>query len=171
MWGQSTETCSVFFDGERKNFPSSPGASHLPPDQGERSFLVFFTPHGSSRGFFLRLVALVGEHAELGTPRALSFLPADLGDLFLFGGPCASKLRFDFVQQNSSSQKTIEGLGPLLLAFYPNARGPMVEQHTGGNLVDLLTARARRPDKLFLDIVLANSQSLRSLQETLLLFR
>jgi hypothetical protein len=87
-------------------------------------------------------------------------LPANFGDPLLFGGFGARKLRLDFIQQDSSSQKPIESLGPLLLAFDPNAGRPMVEHNASGRFVDFLTAGARGANKLFLDVFVPNSQSL-----------
>ena len=125
----------------------------------------------ASVGFLFRLVALVGEQFKLGAPRAFSFLAADLRNLLLCGGAGSCELRFDFIQQDSSSQKTIESLRALSLALHPNARGPMVEHNTGGNLVDFLAAGSRRTNKLFLDILLPNTQGLHVLKEEFLFFR
>ncbi len=108
------------------------------------SFLVVVVvrPHGDSESFFLRLAALVSKYAKLGPPGAPSFLPTDPFDPLLFGRPRSRQLRFDFIQKDSSREKTVEGLGALLLTLNPNARGPMAEHHAGGRLVDLLTSWA-----------------------------
>jgi len=120
--------------------------------------VVVVRPHGDSEGFFLRLAALVSKHAKLGPPGAPSFLPTDPFDPLFFGGPRSRQLRLDFIQKDSSREKTVEGLGALLLTLNPNARGPMVEQHAGGLLVDVLAACAGGPDKLFLQVSLPDSQ-------------
>ena len=39
----------------------------------------------------------------------------------------------------------------------------MVEHNTGGNLVDSLTTGTRRPNKVFLDVLLPNTQGLHAL--------
>ena len=113
--------------------------------------------HDGSEGFLFRLVALIGEQLELGASRAFSFLAADPGDLLLFRGTGSSDFRLDFIQQNSSSQKTIESLRALSLTLHPNARGPMVEHNTSGNLVHVLTAGSRRSNKVFLDVLLQDT--------------
>ena len=127
--------------------------------------------HGGSERFLFRLVALIGEQLQLGASRALSFLAADPGDLLLFRGTSSLELRLDFIQQNSSSQKTIECLRALSLALHPNARGPMVQYNTSGNFVDVLTTGSRRPNKVFLDVLLLDTQGPHPLQEELLFFR
>ncbi len=115
-------------------------------------------PHGGAEGFFLRLVALISKQPKLGPPGAPSFLPTDPFDPLFFGGPHSCQLCLDFIQKDSSREETVEALGALLLTLNPNARGPMVEQHAGGLLVDVLTAWAGGPDKLFLQVSLPDSQ-------------
>lgn len=85
-------------------------------------------------------------------------MPTDPFDPLFFGGPRSRQLRLDFIQKDSSREKTVEGLGALLLTLNPNARGPMVKHHTGGRLVDLLATCAGGPDKLLLQVSLPDSQ-------------
>jgi hypothetical protein len=127
--------------------------------------IVVFRPHRGPRRFLLRLVTLIGEELLLRAPRASSLLPANSRDFLLLGRFGASQLRFDFVQQDSARQETIERLRALLLAFHPNARGPVMQHDTAGSLVDLLPAGAGRANELFFDVLLANAQGLHALQQ------
>src|SRR5262249_43706323 len=130
--------------------------SRIPPT----CLIVMIKTHGGSAGFLFRLVALIREQFQLGASRSLSFPAADPGNLLLGRSSDPSLLRLDLIQQDSSRQKTIEGLRALSLALHTNARGPMVEHDAGGRLIDVLTSGARRPNKLFLDVLFADAQGL-----------
>src|SRR5207253_11480690 len=81
----------------------------------QTSSIVVVRAHRGSEGFLFRLMALIREQLKLGAPGALSFLATDPRDLLLFRGTRSSYLRLDFVEQDSSSQKTIECLRALSL--------------------------------------------------------
>src|SRR5262245_24848747 len=127
------------------------------------SLIVMVRTHGGSAGFLFRLVALIREQFKLGASRPLSFLTADPGNLLLGRGTDPSELRFDLIQQDSSRQKTIEGLRALSLALHTNTRGSMMEHDAGGGLIYLLTTGTRRPNKLFLDVLFPDTQGLHAL--------
>ena len=74
---------------------------------------------------------LVAEHSQLSTPGTLPLLTPDLGDLLFFRRIGSFKLNLDFIQQDSSSQKTIERLRALFLALDPATGRSMVEQDAG----------------------------------------
>ena len=125
--------------------------------------IVVVRAYRGSEGFFFRLVVLIGKQFELSAAGALSFLAADPGNLLLSRGTGSLYFCLDFIQQDSSSQKTIESLRALSLALHPNAGGAMVEHNTGGDLVDFLTAGPRRANKLFVNVLLPNPQGLHAL--------
>ena len=84
------------------------------------SGVVMIGPHRGSAVFLLCLVMLLIEHARFGAPGTLSLLAPDLGGPLFFRRLDTSKLGLDFIQQDSSGQETIEGLGALLLALDPD---------------------------------------------------
>ncbi len=47
----------------------------------------------------------------------------------------------------------------------------MVQHNTSGNFVDILTTGSRRPNKVFLDVLLLDTQGPHPLQEEFLFFR
>ena len=102
-------------------------------------------------------MALIRKQLELGAPGALSFLPPDLGDLLLFGSLGALELGFDFIEQHATGKKSIKRLRALLLALDPNTGGPVMENDARRYLVDILAARSRRANKLFLQVLLSNT--------------
>lgn len=122
-------------------------------------------PDRRSLPLFLRLAAFFGEHPLLGAARAPSLLTPDLGGLLLFRRLGSFKLSLDLIQQDSSSQEAIERLRALLLAPDPDTGRPMVEQDASRGFIDLLPARARRADKLLINILLPNAQSPHVLEE------
>ena len=70
--------------------------------EGSISIVATVGADGGAPRLFLPLVTFVGEQALLSAARALSFLPADLGDALLFCGSAAFDRRFDLIQQESA---------------------------------------------------------------------
>src|SRR5688500_8554403 len=111
------------------------------------------------------LMTLVGEDAELGAAGALAFLTANFGYALGLVVGLSFDRRLDLVQQQSSSQITVQRLGALFLAPDPNAGRSVVQQHAARNLVDVLAARARGADELFVDVLLAHGERLHALEQ------
>ena len=65
-------------------------SSEIQKNIEKNSIVVVFRPYRGTRGFFLRLVTLVGKQPQFGALRALSLLAADLGDPLLFRSMDAS---------------------------------------------------------------------------------
>jgi hypothetical protein len=126
--------------------------------EGERAgLLIVKFAHCAAVRFLFRLVSLVREQPELGTPRAFPFLPTDFGNRRRFSRFGAFNFFLDFSKQDCARRKTIESLGALLLAFDPNPRGPMVKHNTRRNLINILATGSRRANELFFDVLFSHS--------------
>jgi hypothetical protein len=116
-------------------------------------------------------MALIGEQLELGAPRALSFLPANSGDFLFLGGLSSSELGFELVQQDSPGEKTIKRLRALLLALHANTGRPVMKNNAGRYFINFLAAGSGRPDELFFQVLLSNTESLHSVLQKFLFYR
>jgi hypothetical protein len=70
-------------------------------------------------------MSFIGEHPLLGAAAAPAFLTTDLLDARLFGGDETSLEPFDLVEQEPSSEESVERLLARGLAFDLQTRGPM----------------------------------------------
>ena len=104
--------------------------------------MVIFRPDRSAARFLFTEVALIRDKLELGAPGALSFLPSNSGDLLLFGGLGSFELCLDFVEQDTTGEKTIERLRALLLALDPDTARPVMENDARGYFINILPARS-----------------------------
>lgn len=118
---------------------------------------MIFRPDRSATRFLFTEVALIRDKLELGAPGALSFLPPDPGDLLLFGGLNSFELCLDFIEQDTTGEKTIERLRALLLALDPDTARPVMENDARGYFINILAARSGRANKLLFQVLLSDA--------------
>jgi hypothetical protein len=116
-------------------------------------------------------MTLIGKQLELGAPGALSFLPANSGDPLLFGGFSAFELGLEFIEQHSPGEKTIKRLRPLLLALHANTGRPVMKNNAGRYFINILAAGSGRPNELFFQVLLSNTENLHSVLQEFLFYR
>lgn len=102
------------------------------------------------------------EDLLLRPPGAAPLLAPQLGYALRCGALRAEHGTLDFVGQKLSGAKAVERLRAFPLAFDHRACGSMQQDNTGGNLVDVLPAVSARTDKLLVEILLADAQTLKA---------
>ncbi len=95
---------------------------------------------------------LVGEHPVASAPAALAFLPPDLLDPRAFLHKESFLPDFNFVQQKTPSQETIQPLLTSRLAFDLKPGWTMKEHDARGCLVDVLAAMTSGTNEGLFDI-------------------
>jgi len=117
------------------------------------------------------MVGLVIQHALFGAATAFAFLAADFLNAGTLGIDIALLERFDLVEQQTASEKTVERLLAGVLAFDLNARRTMDQHHARGRLIDILAAVTARTDKRLVNIRFAHPERDHALGELTFLFR
>src|SRR5947209_2248105 len=115
--------------------------------------------HSPARLLLCRVKRFVRQHSVLGAPAATPFLASDLFDTSLLSRhrPCLQS--FDFVQQQTASDESVQSLLARRLAFNLQARWAMQQNHAGGALVYVLASMPAGADKCLLDIAFRHAQS------------
>jgi hypothetical protein len=117
------------------------------------------------------MVRFVGEHFIFRTTGAFAFLAADFFDLGALRGHKTIFRRFNFIQQQSAREETVESLLARFLTFHLHTSRTMAQHHAGGNLVDVLPAVAAGADKRFLDVRLAHVERGHAQRELIFFFQ
>ena len=101
---------------------------------------------------------LVSEDALFGGAAASAFLPAQFLDALPLGVGALAARGLDLVEEQLPGKDTVLSLLTGGLALDLDARGPMQEHHTRGDLVHVLPAMSARAHKGLLDVALVNSE-------------
>src|SRR6266566_3622899 len=86
-----------------------------------------------------RMTRFIRQHPFLCSPAAASLLTADFFDGGALGSDVALLHPFNLVQQQSSSEETVQSLLTRALALDLQAGGAMEQHDAGGGLVDILS--------------------------------
>lgn len=112
----------------------------------------------------------VGEHFFFRAPRTFSFLPPDFFDLGALRGNETVFPFFNFIEQQSARDETIQSLLARRLTFDLQAGRPMQEHDAGGNFVHVLSAVAAGADERLFDVRLAHAERGHARSELIFLF-
>lgn len=110
-------------------------------------------------------MGFVRQQALLGAFGPFPFLTSDLFYAGTFGIRSASSLSFDFIKQHPTGDEPVESLLARGLTFDLHAGRAMEEHHTGGSLVDVLSAVPTGANKRFLNVHFIHTQHCHALDE------
>jgi len=103
-------------------------------------------------------MGFVGEHLGFGAAASLAFLPADFFDAGLLRDHFPGLQLFDFIEQQTPGDGSIESLLPRGLALDLEAGGPVQQHDTCGRFINILTSVPARSHKSFFDVRFAHAQ-------------
>ena len=132
---------------------------------------LLLRPHRPPGCLLVGVMGFVGEHPVFGTAGALAFLAANLLNAGALGRHEPPLQRFDFIEQQSAREKTVESLLAGGLTFDLQPGGTMEQHHAGGGLIDILSAVTAGPDKGLFNVGFPHIQRRHALRELSFLFR
>jgi hypothetical protein len=120
---------------------------------------------------FPRLMRLIRQHTIPGPTRTLPFLASDAFNLRSLRSHKSLLPFLNLVEQQSSSNITIQPLLPRLLTFHLNPRRAMNQHHASGRLVDVLPAMSARTHKRFVNVRFTHAQRRHALRKLIFFFQ
>lgn len=138
---------------------------------GAQRLLLIVRRDSSAQPLFLALLGLGIQHPGLGAAGASALLAAYFFDGLLFGALFTQHLFLDSLTEFAARPVAVIGLRTGLLAADFDAAGPVDQLHTGRGLVNLLPALAGTADKMFIEILLENSERFHTCFKLFLLLR
>jgi hypothetical protein len=123
--------------------------------------------YASAHGFFLGMMAFIGQHSFPGPAGPLPFLTANLFDPLLLGRLDSKDLPFDLIQQDAPGEEPVQTLRARLLAFHRLARWAVKKNYTSCGFVDVLPACPGGSDEALLKVRFTHAQPTHSFEQGL----